>query len=191
MIQTPTINVPSSVVAETVLQIPEVPFYSQFKDIKYTKWQKVGCGVASLAMIIDYYRPEAISVNKILEQGIASNSYLNSAGWIHSGLIAISKKYGLDGKSYDLTSHTEKAAYKKLKEHLKDGPVMVSVHYKFDPKNPIPHLVVIDAIDGDKVYYSDPASDKGNKEMVLSKFRKSWNKKFIVIRPTTSKLSLL
>ncbi len=191
MIQTPPLNKPVPIVIETDLRIPEVPFYSQFKDIKYTKWQKVGCGVASLAMIIDYYKPEAISVNKILEQGIASNSYLNSAGWIHSGLIAISKKYGLDGKSYDLTSNTEKVAYTKLKEQLKGGPVMVSVHYKFDPKNPIPHLVVIDAINGDKVYYSDPASDKGNKVLTLAKFRASWNKKFIVIRPATSKLSLL
>jgi ABC-type bacteriocin/lantibiotic exporter with double-glycine peptidase domain len=167
-----------------VVSIPSVPFFSQFNDITTTKWKKVGCGVASLAMIIDYYKDEKISVNKILRQGIESGAYLEKEGWIHKGLISISQKYGLDGKSFDLTNSPEKLAYSKLKEQLEDGPVMVSVHYKFDPKNPIPHLVVIDAIDKNTVYYNDPASNSGNKKMTLDKFRASWKKKFIVIRPS-------
>ena len=55
--------------------IPDVPFYSQFKDITSSSWQKVGCGVTSLAMVIDYYKPDAVSVNTLLKQGITSGSY--------------------------------------------------------------------------------------------------------------------
>jgi len=35
----------------------DVPFYSQFVDISAPAWKKVGCGIASLAMIIDFYKP--------------------------------------------------------------------------------------------------------------------------------------
>lgn len=173
-------------------QIPRVPFYSQFTDIKPIAWQKVGCGVTSLAMIIDYYKPEAISVNTLLTQAIASGAYDNNAGWTHKGLILLANKYGLSGNSYNIASLSQELAFTQLTKSLSDGPVMASIHYKFDPKNPIPHLVVIDGIDGDTVYYNDPASKSGQKEISVDNFLKAWKKKYIVLRPTetTSKISL-
>lgn len=175
------------------IQIPTVPFYSQFQDIKPLAWQKVGCGVTSLAMIIDYYKPNTVSVNTLLTQGIASGAYNNNAGWTHSGLILLSTKYGLTGNSYDKSSLSKEAAFLEFKKSLKDGPVMASVHYKFDPKSPIPHLVVIDGIDGDIVYYNDPASKSGKKEISTDTFLKAWKKKYIVIRPVenTKELSIV
>mgnify|MGYP003403334592 CR=1 FL=1 len=178
----PVINVISVPQKNQVISIPEVPFYSQFKDISSNTWKKVGCGVTSLAMIIDYYKP-AVSVNVLLKQGIDAGAYLKNAGWTHAGLISLSNKYGLDGKSYDLAKLSQDKAYDKFKSYLKDGPVIVSVHYKFDPKNPIPHLVVIDGVDSDYVYYNDPATDTGNKKISISAFLKSWKQRFIVIRP--------
>lgn len=187
MITPPPINkIPTKVPENLVVQIPEVPFFSQFKNITSAKWQKVGCGITSLAMIIDFYKTEAVSVNKLLNQGISINAYDNNDGWIHEGLISVAKKYGLSGKSYDLSGQSKSSALNSFKLYLKDGPVMASVHYKFDPKNPIPHIVVIDGIKNDIVYYNDPASDVGQKKMPLSKFLASWKNRFIVIRPTKS-----
>lgn len=165
------------------ITIPDVPFYSQFEDITSSKWQKVGCGIASLAMIIEYYKPDTVSVDKLLGQAVAGGAYKKDAGWIHKGLIRLSQRYGLDGTSYDLSKTDTKVAFDALKKSVKDGPVMVSVHYKFDPKSTIPHLVVIDAIDGDVVYYNDPASDRGGKQISTAKFLEAWKKKFIVMRP--------
>jgi predicted double-glycine peptidase len=173
---------PSQVLVATT-SIPSVPFYSQFKDIASAKWQKVGCGIASLAMVIDYYSDEKVSVNTLLTQGIASGAYLNQAGWIHKGLISLSKKYGLGGSTYDFSGQSNKTALKKFEEKLKDGPVIASVHYKFDPKSTIPHLVVINGIDGDLVYYNDPAAKTGEKTISTADFLKAWKKRFIVIRP--------
>ncbi len=169
----------------SVIIIPLVPFFSQFKDITSPKWQKVGCGVASLAMIINFYKNDTVSVDTLLEQGISSGAYLEKAGWTHAGLISLSKKYGLSGESYDFAKLSKTEALKKLQQDLIDGPVMASVHYKFDPKNPIPHLVVIDGIDGDTVYYNDPASTVGQKTIPVSKFLASWKNRYIVIRPNT------
>jgi ABC-type bacteriocin/lantibiotic exporter with double-glycine peptidase domain len=171
--------------------VPSVPFFSQFKDITLTKWQKVGCGVASLAMIIDFYEPDTVSTNTLLKQGIAAGAYLQNAGWTYAGLIKLSKKYGLDGNSYDLGKSTSADAFTQFKKHLKAGPLIASVHYKFDPKSTIPHLVVITGINGDTLSYNDPAAKTGDKQISTADFLRAWKKRFIVIRPVTSTLSLL
>ncbi|MES2087540.1 MAG: C39 family peptidase [Patescibacteria group bacterium] len=169
--------------AASTSTIPVVPFFSQFKDIASPTWQKVGCGVASLAMVINYFELDSVSVTTLLNRGIASGAYLKNAGWIHQGLIDLSKKYELDGKSFDLSKLDSKAALAAFEKNLKDGPVIASVHYKFEPTNPIPHLVVINAIENGIVYYNDPAAKTGGKTISTTDFLKSWKKKFIAIRP--------
>lgn len=164
------------------VQAPVAPFYSQFKDITAPAWQKVGCGVASLAMVIDYYEP-AVPVNTLLKQGIAANAYLQKAGWTYAGLISLSQKYGLDGDSYDLGKLGKDEAFTRFKAYLKDGPVIASVHYKFDPKSTIPHLVVINRLSDGVLYYNDPAAKSGNREISIDDFLKAWKKRFIVVRP--------
>jgi ABC-type bacteriocin/lantibiotic exporter with double-glycine peptidase domain len=57
------------------------------------------------------------------------------------------------------------------------------VHYKFDPKSTIPHLVVVDGIVGGVVYYNDPAAKTGEKQISTADFLKGWKKKVIVVRP--------
>jgi ABC-type bacteriocin/lantibiotic exporter with double-glycine peptidase domain len=169
-------------------QVPVVPFYSQFHDIQQPSWQKVGCGIASLAMIIEYYNPDTVSVNKLLTQAISAGAYNNNAGWIHKDLISLSNKYGLKGNSYDMSSLNKDDAFTQFKKSLKDGPVMASIHYKFDPRSSIPHLVVIDGIDdAGNIHYNDPALKSGDKQISTANFLKGWKRKFIVLRPIENK----
>ena len=162
-----------------------VPFYSQFTDITSEKWKKVGCGIASLAMLIDYYEPDPPSVDTLLDEGINANAYLNDAGWTYAGLIGVSKKYGLNGQSHDLASLTMDSAFNSLEGALSDGPVMVSVHYKFEPTNPIPHLVVANSVHDGMIYYNDPAEKTGNLSIPISTFKQAWKKRYIEIRPNS------
>lgn len=163
-------------------QVVDVPFYSQFKDISIPEWQKVGCGITSLAMILDYYKP-AVAVNTLLKQGIDSGAYINGVGWSYRGLISVGKKYGLEGKSYDLAKSDTQTSFTELQRHLKDGPIMVSIHYKFDSTSTIPHLVVLNKMIGNTIYYNDPAAQSGNRKISSDVFLKAWKKRFIVIRP--------
>jgi ABC-type bacteriocin/lantibiotic exporter with double-glycine peptidase domain len=163
--------------------IPVVPFYSQFVDIASAKWKKVGCGITSLAMVIAYYKPDVASVETLLKEGIALGAFDAQAGWSHQGLIHVSQKYGMDGESYNLGGKSSAVALAKFMGYLKDGPVIASIHYKFDPKNPIPHLVVVNAIEDGIVYYNDPAAKEGAKTISLAQFTRSWKQKFIVVRP--------
>ena len=173
------------------IPVPQVPFYSQFQDIQSLTWQKVGCGIASLAMVVEYYKPNTVSVNELLRQGIASGAYDKNNGWKHKDLILLSKKYGLVGSTHDLSKLNNSDAFSQFKKILNDGPVIVSVHYKFDPKSTIPHLVVIDGIDNDTIYYNDPALKIGKQKISTTDFIKSWKKKFIVIRASTEKKNIL
>ncbi len=164
--------------------VRSVPFYSQFTDISKTSWQKVGCGIASLGMLIDYYKP-AVSIDTLLNEGINAGAYVDSAGWSHAGLISLAKNYGLTGASHGLAHLTMKEAFATLEEAVAEGPVMVSVHYTFEPTNPIPHLVVVTSIENEAVYYNDPAEPNGNGNISVTKFQNAWKKRYIEIRPVS------
>ncbi len=174
------VNTPTEI---TISNIPDVPFYSQFADIQSVEWKKKSCGIASMAMLIDFYKPEAVTPQKLLAQGINSGAYVSDAGWSHQGLANLASKYGLKGKTYDLSKLDNQTSFSRFKDIVKDGPVMVSIHYKFDPKSTIPHLVVITDIVGDTVYYNDPAGYAAEKEISVANFLKGWKKRFITVRP--------
>jgi predicted double-glycine peptidase len=176
----PTISIPQS--------ISNVPFHSQLTEITSPKWRTQGCGITSLAMIVDFYKQEAVSVNTMLAQGIAAGAYINNVGWSYKGLIQVAKKYDLAGASYDLANSTMTKAFAEFKKSVESGPVIASVHYKMDPKSPLPHLVVIDGIDEGMVYYNDPAAKTGQKKISTADFMKAWKKRFIVIRPAKEKV---
>lgn len=162
-----------------------VPFYSQFTDISSPHWQKVGCGIASIAMLIDFYSEKSLSVDGLLERGVASGAYLDHAGWTHRGLINLAAPYGLSGESVSLSHLSMSSAFSKLRAVLVEGPVMASVHYTFEPTNPIPHLVVINGVRDGKVFYNDPAEASGGGELSIEQFQRAWKQRYVLVRPTT------
>ena len=168
------------------VDIPNVPFHSQLQEIQSTTWQQQGCGITSLAMVIDYYTSDPVSVETLLTQGIAAGAYIQNAGWSYKGLIDVSKKYGLKGNSFDFKTENSKTALASLTSLLKDGPVIASIYYKFDPKNPLPHMVVIEGIENNIVYYNDPATRTGGKQISITDFLTGWKKRGIVIRPVVA-----
>lgn len=167
-----------------------IPFYSQFADIQSLEWKKKGCGIASLAMLIDFYKSNAVTPQKLLIQGINSGAY-SDAGWSHQGLANLVFKYGLEGKVYDLSKLDSETAFNQFEDIVKEGPVIASVHYKFEPTNPIPHLVAITDIEGDTVFYNDPATNEGDKQISKDQFMKSWKKRFIVVRPAKENSNII
>ena len=159
-----------------------VPFYSQFADISNVGWQKVSCGVAALAMLIDYYT-DPVAPDILLAEGRASGAYITSAGWSHQGLINLATDYELTGYTQGLGHLTPDEAFAALVEELEVGPVMASVYYTFTPGHPIPHLVVINDVQGDTVYYNDPAEPGGGGTISVDDFKPAWKQRYIAIRP--------
>jgi predicted double-glycine peptidase len=162
-----------------------LPFYSQFADIHSEKWKKVGCGIASLAMVIDYNKPHSVSsVDVLLQEGIDKDAY-SDAGWTYSGLIDVAEAYGLTGESYDLGGLSSSAALARLSSAVEKGPVIASVHYTLTPTNPIPHLIVVYSIKDGVVRYNDPANKAGGSSISEEAFAKAWKQRYIEIYPQT------
>ena len=94
---------------------------------------------------------------------------------------SLANDHGLDASPFDFSAKTMTFAFSNIEQSLKEGPVIASVHYTFDPKNPIPHLVVIRGIKDGEIYYNDPAIGEGS--ISISTFKKSWKKRYIEVRP--------
>ena len=167
---------PMSVFLPLPQTIPDVPFFSQFTDVSKSEWRTKACGVTSLAMLIEFYKPGEISVDALLNEGIASGAYLPGAGWIHNGLALLAKDHGLHGKSFDFAPLGMDSAFTKLENSLQEGPVIASVHYKLDPQNPIPHMIVVNGILNSNVYYNDPAESEANQSISIDNFTQAWKK---------------
>lgn len=163
--------------------IANVPFFSQFADIQSPAWQPVGCGITSLAMMIDFYRPNTVSVNNLLQQGIDAGAYDPVRGWSFEGLIQLGQEYGLAGNSIDLSELNVPTAIARLENYAKNGPLIFSVHDKFNAANDLPHLVVVDGVQNNTVYYNDPAAKTGEKKISIANFVNGWEGRGIVLRP--------
>ena len=165
--------------------VPEVPFYSQFEDISDPEWQKLGCGIADLAMLIEFYKPGIVSVNALLQEGISAGAFVPGAGWSHKGLAMLARNYGLTGTNatYDFSQLSAGDAFSRLEKFLAEGPVIASVFYRLEPGNPIPHLIVVNGVSDGQVFYNDPAESGPGYEISIPDFQKAWKKRLIVVRP--------
>jgi len=166
----------------------QVPLYSQVSDISSVAWQQKGCGVADVAMIVEFYKPKTTSVQKVLEEGIKGGAYVKNVGWSHAGLAALALKHGLVGKTFDFSPLKRLDAFSQFKKMVREGPLIASIHRGFDPKSPYGHLIVVTGFDERLVYYNDPGKRDGKRQVAIADFLSGWKKRLIVIRPPEEKV---
>ena len=176
------------------IPVPEMPYsvplFSQISDITSLAWQQKGCGVADVAMIVEFYKPKTTSVQEILNEALKQGAYVKNVGWSHEGLAALAVKHDLVGKTVDLSSLKNTTALSQFKEIVKEGPVIASIHRGFNPKSSFGHLVVVTGFDEKLVYYNDPGKHDGIRNIAIADFTKGWKKRLIVIREPVAKLAL-
>lgn len=162
------------------------PFFSQFKDISDKSWSGKSCGIASLAMVVKAHNPVTNTTpDKLLASGRAIGGF-SPRGWIHTKLIELANMNGLDGEARDLSHLTRETALEELKSALKTGPALASVHYKLEPSNPIPHLIVVHNVGTSTVTISDPANEHGDEVVAIERFKKAWKKRYISFHTSES-----
>lgn len=160
----------------------DVPLYSQVSQISSVEWQQKGCGVADIAMLIEFYKPDTTSVQKVLEEALTMGAYQKNIGWKHEGLAAVARKHGLVGKTYDLSKLDKENSFKEFKNILEEGPAIASIRRGFNPKSSFGHLIVVTGFDDKFVYYNDPGKRDGIKKVLIDDFTKGWKKRLIVVR---------
>lgn len=167
-----------------------VPLYSQISDISSVEWKQKGCGVADLAMLIEFYKPKTTTVQKVLENALASGAYQKNVGWKHEGLADLATDYDLSGRTYDFSKSDKNIAFDQFKNIIKEGPAIASIHRGFDPKSSFGHLIVVTGFDDNLVYYNDPGKRDGIRNVSITNFINGWKKRLIVVRQPEPKTQL-
>ena len=173
------------------MKTANLKLYSQYLDFTNKERQKHGCGIASLAMLMDYINhlshtnKNIPSLDKLYQVGINRRAYIKGVGWRHSGLVGLAKIYGFKkSQAYDLSRFSDVEALRILKQKLKQGPVLASIYSKYKTAGN-GHLIGLLSVTKQEVVVLDP--DSKTKQQVLrhlpvAKFIRAWKKRFIAIR---------
>lgn len=179
--------------------ILKVPYYSQFKETKSSAWQDKSCGIAALKMVLDFHQPTNLSIDELFQKGLEIGGYLENVGWYHHSLAILAKNLGFEAitRSWNVT----KESIEKLKqrgfddkdleimkeEQLEEG--LYTLKQELSSNHPViisfpGHLVVLVGFDQNNFYVNDPddREQSGQKvKVVLSEFKKIWEKRAIII----------
>lgn len=127
-----------------IIEIPfAIPFYTQrvteetwktdgFLDFEEgLGWEKRGCGIASLRMVIDGFLQQENKLvcegqGTMIHKGLAKEAYKPGVGWIHQGLADMAAEYGLMG-----IAHRGKSALDVVSAIMEGMPCIISVSPRF------------------------------------------------------------
>ncbi len=171
-----------------------VPFLSQYADLGHHEWRARGCGITALKMVMDYWhgvdaRNQAISLDELLSEGLASQAYREGVGWTHRGLAELAQSHGYESFNVDFAPQgkTPKAldeAWSMLVVELERGPVLASVYAGMDPNRGGGHIVVVTGFHDGMVLFNDPeemAPREGQKSIALEAFLLAFKRRYIVV----------
>ncbi len=110
-----------------------VPYYSQWLDVKDPDWQPRACGVAALKMAMlalrSFSEEGDMSLDDLIKRGVASGAYKPNVGWIHDGLVRLAQGFGFQ-KSFrqEWKDEEKRQALKFISAKIRGGiPVIASV----------------------------------------------------------------
>jgi ABC-type bacteriocin/lantibiotic exporter with double-glycine peptidase domain len=160
-----------------------VPAVSQFLDVPDKDWRDRSCGIASLASVMGFWNGKVPPLAPLIEEGLSCGAYTEGIGWRHRGIVELAEQRGLQGKNFDWSKEPMASARNKLEKMLSRGPVIASIR-----NGNSGHLVVLTGMQGDKIFYNEPAAKKRN-AIMQSTDRKSffgkWKKRAIFVAPPT------
>lgn len=191
--------------------ILDVPYYSQYLDVKDENWKSRSCGIVCLKMVLDSYKSKNDTKISSVDGLIKEMEFINgfgSFGSDHESLVILARNYGFHAYRQEFRSMVNDLESKivrksKYEDRLaKDGidkiihkiennqPVIVSVIKDFSRQNKF-HLVVLTGFQksGNELkgfYYHDPDSlnieDGKHKFVPINTFKKHWRKMAIYVK---------
>lgn len=137
-----------------------VPYFSQFLDVKDNRWMPRACAIVCLKMVLEYYGKKDATIDSLIEEGLRIADY-TPVGWRHDVLVKLAEAHGLSAhREEGLKDHN---GIQKVIDALKRGePVIISAVKSILGQTKF-HMVVVTGIEeeGREVvgfYYHDPES---------------------------------
>jgi|GEM_PF-634218 len=139
-------------------KILDIPYYSQFRDIKREDWQSHACGVVCVSMTLASIKVW-VDVDNLIDEAIFVKGQIDGK-WTHNALALLARNHGLLAYSQEFRtvsinlednscqpgvheSRFQKAGLKKIANSIDVGmPVLISVKEGF-ATNRSPHNVLI------------------------------------------------
>jgi hypothetical protein len=179
----------------------DIPYYSQYRDVKDTEWRSRACGIACLKMLLIQQNDllggaqgiQTPPLDEMIKDGVTLGAYSEN-GWLHDGLIALGAKYG--GELYrkefrKKDADTETATrlnHEGINAILRDleagCPVIISAIKNFEIRDKFHMVLVVGAEIEEGIvkgfYYHDPDSyteTKGAYQFVpMNTFNTAWRR---------------
>ena len=120
--------------------------------------EAVECGAASLVMVLAYFGRWVTLEQARIDCGVSRD------GSKASNILTAARRYGMVAKGY-----------RKEVDTLVDLPMPLIVHWNFN------HFLVLEGIDGDRVFLTDPAA--GSRVVDLAEFGEAFTGVAISLRP--------
>ena len=157
--------------------------YSQHLDLSHDEHKLKGCGIASLGMLLG---DKISDLNELYKLGLEQGAYFPGVGWRHAGLANLAKHFGFTNSyNLDLAKEDLGTVLGKLRQELKEGPVLVSIFAQYKPGHKEGHIVVLLSLTDKQAEILDPAAQNHNdihQFLPAEKFINGWKKRLIVIK---------
>lgn len=174
----------------------DVPYYSQYTDVKDEYWKPRACGVLCLKSVLNFFSKENLVPDEFIKLAVEKNAY-GKNGWIHQGLVDVAKDFGVVLKRKEFRSENKKEQKRLFKEGIreiknslkKDKPVLVSVVKRFSETDKF-HMVVLTGFKASfgmlkGFYYNDTdyqnAGEGKDIFVDISTFKKYWRRLAIFV----------
>ena len=172
----------------------DVPLVDQRRDTEDSTWKEKACGVCATKMMMAFAVPACIdiSVMTLIHEALEIDGYIPNIGWKHAALVQLAERHGVAltfQKNFFRTPVEKKKGVRIVQQHIRQHkPVIVSVHYGFDP-NRGGHLVIVHGMrsEGRSVsgyYIQDPyPTQRGNNYFVSEEeFLNGWRGGMILFK---------
>ena len=174
-----------------------VPYYSQYTDVKDEYWKPRACGVLCLKSVLNLFNQKDLTPDEFIKYAVEKNAY-GKNGWIHQGLVDVAKDFDVVLKRKEFRSENKKEQKRLSKEGVreiknslkKDKPVLVSVVKRFSETDRF-HMVVLTGFKTNfgmlkGFYYNDTDyqnAEEGKDVFVdIVTFRKYWRRLAIFVK---------
>ncbi len=186
-------------------KILDIPYYSQHEDVKDEYWKPRACGAVCLKMVLDFLKPDEISVNDFVLLANEKGAYCEH-GWVHQGLIDIAKEFGVELERKEFKPLRRLHEYNEViqeKDLLDQGiseiiesinnnkPVIVSAIKKWSEEKKF-HMVVLTGFEMDEdgelkgFYYNDTdyQNESEGKDLFvdIETFKTCWRRLAIFVK---------
>lgn len=130
-------------------------------EVPHIQQMKNGCGAASVAMLIGYWKPTAPPTHQSIYDKLIDAE--------HKGIRLADMKSYLEEQGF--RAFTLRATTKDLEPHLSKGRPLI-VPLRSGPRARA-HFIVLTAVDAQQVTFNDPTK-KSPQRWPLAKFEKQW-----------------